>query len=148
MAQTTDAISMANAKVEVSTDGSTYTDISGFAAQVEVSGGDRQAGDSYTYDGDTAIITIGKREPIDITVNVVYTEGSSDPFEAVRAQYEAGSDLYVRWSPKGGSTGDKQYTANGPVTSFAYPAGEAGSGDAVLCQFTVHVASISVSAVA
>ena len=149
MAQTTNAMSFKSNKIEISTNGTAYTDISGFANSVDVGGGDRQAGEAYTYDGDTAIIAIGKREPVEVTVKVVYTEGTGDPFETVRAAYEDGSALYLRWSPKGGSTGAFQFTTSaGYVTTLGYPVGEAGSGDPVLIEFTLKCASITKSVVA
>ncbi len=149
MTQTTDGITLKDCKVEISTDGSSYTDISGFANQVTLGGGARMSGEAYTFDGDTAIIGTGKREPIEVTVRCVYTEGTGDPFETVRAVYEAGSALYVRWSPKGGDSGEAQYTTDeGVVTAFGYPAGEAASGDPVVFEFTVKTAKITKSTVA
>lgn len=143
MPQVTNAISFKNCKVEISTNGTTWTDISGFANSIEVSGGDRQTGETYTFDGDTAIIAVGKREPWEITLKVVYTEGVNEPFEVVRAAYESGTSLYVRWSPKGGASGSFQYTsAAGVVTAVTYPSGEAGSGDPLLVEFTVKVPGI------
>ncbi len=134
--------------MEVSTNGTTWTDISGFANSIEVSGGERQIGEAYTFDGDTALLTSGKREPVEVTVRVVYTEGTSEPFEVVRAAYEDGSSVYVRWSPKGGSAGNFQFTtAAGLVSSLTYPAGEVG-GDPVMVEFTVKTPGISKSVVA
>lgn len=148
MAQTTNGISMKDCKLEGSTNGSTWADISGFAASIETDGGDRQTGEDYTFDGDTAIITKGKREPIDLTAKVVYTEGASDPFEAVRAAYEAGTPYYLRWSPKGGGLSTFQYTTPaGVVTSFPYPGGEAGSADPVMIEFTLKVPYVTKAAV-
>lgn len=149
MAQTTGGLSFKEVEVGISTNGSSWTDTSGFAASVEIGGGDRQTGEVYTFDGDTAIITSGKREPLEVTIKVVYTEGGSDPFEVVRAAYEAGSSLYVRWSPKGGETGEFMFTSSaGVVTNAPYPTGEAGSGDPTMIEFTVKVASITKSVVA
>jgi len=147
MAQTANAISLKDCKVEVSTNGSTWTDISGFATSVEVGGGDRQTAEAYTFDGDTAIVASGKREPVEVTVKVVYTEGTSEPFETVCAAYEAGSDFYVRWSPKGGQAGEFLFTSGkGIIKSLTYPQGEAGSGDPVLVEFTLVTPSITKSA--
>lgn len=148
MAQTQNAITFANCKVEISTDGSTWTDISGFATSVSLSGGDRQTGTAFTFDGDTAIVKGGKREPLEVEVNIVYTEGVSDPFETVRAAYEAGSALYVRWSPKGGASGDFLFTSDaGIVTNPIYPTGEAGSGDPAAVSFTLLTPKVTKSTV-
>jgi ABC-type glycerol-3-phosphate transport system substrate-binding protein len=136
-------ISFSKAKVEVSTNGTTWTDISAAATAVEVKGGDRKTGEAYAYSLDYPVITQGKREPINVTVKALYTEGSSEAFETARAAYEAGTSLYVRWSPKGGSTGNFQFVTDpGVVTSLVYPVGEAEKGDPVLCEFTVETAKI------
>jgi len=149
MAQTEGGISFVDCKVETSPDDSVWTDISGFNASVALGGGSRQTGEAYTFDGDTAIIKGGKREPLEITVRVVYTEGASDPFEVVRALYEAGSDFYVRWSPKGGDSSEFLFTSDaGIITNPPYPSGEAGSGDPVMIEFTLKTPKVTKSVVA
>jgi ABC-type glycerol-3-phosphate transport system substrate-binding protein len=142
-------ISFYKAKVEVSTNGTTWTDISAAATAVEVKGGDRKTGEAYSYSLDYPVITQGKREPINVTVKALYTEGTSEAFETARTAYEAGTSLYVRWSPKGGSTGSFQFVTDpGIVTSLVYPAGEAEKGDPLLCEFTVETAKITKSVAA
>lgn len=148
MTQLASAVSLRDCVVEVSTNGTTWTVISGATASVEVSGGDRQTGEVYTFAGDTALLTVGKREPIEVTVKIVYSEGTSEAFEIVRAAYEAGTALFVRWSPRGGLSGQARYTSTeGRVTSFGYPAGEVGAGP-ILTEFTVRVTSITRSLIA
>jgi len=143
MTQLSAAISLRDCKVEISTNGTTWTDISGAASSVEVGGGDRQTGEVYTFDGDTALITFGKREPLEVTVKTVYSEGTSEPFEIARGAYEGGTAFYVRWSPRGGATGQARYTTSeGRVTAFGYPVGEVG-GDPLLIEFTVRVADVT-----
>ena len=148
MAQTTVATSFKDCKIETSTNGTTWTNISGFSSSVDLDGGDRQTSEAYTFDGDTAIITKGKREPIEVTVAIIYSEGVSDPQASVVSAYEAGTDLYVRWSPLGGTTGQKQYTAKGTVTSNPYPKGEADGGDPLMTEFTLVTPFITQSTAA
>lgn len=148
MAQTTVGTSFKDAKIETSTNGTTWTDISGFATSVDLDGGDRQTSEAYTFDGDTAIITKGKREPIEVTVSIVYSEGVSDPQASVVSAYEAGTDLYVRWTPKGATTGNKNYTGKGTVTTNPYPKGEADGGDTLLTEFTLITPAITVGTAA
>lgn len=133
MAQTADAITFEDCKVEFSANGSSWTDVSGFASTVTISGGVRQTGEQYTFDGEFAIVRRGKAEPFEISVDAVYTEAGSDAYAMAKAAYEGGSDLYIRWSPLGGSVGNKQFTSTvGIVTDPPYPTGEAGGGDPVL----------------
>ena len=148
MAQTTDGMSFTAPNVGISTDGSSWTDISGFAAMVDLSGGDRNTGVVYTADGDTAIIKGGKRTPVTVTASVVYTETASEPYDTVNDAYEAGTALYLRWSPGGGDSGDLGYTTSaGIVKSPVYPTGEVETGDPIMVDIVIEVASITEAAV-
>jgi hypothetical protein len=143
MAQTTNGISFKANKIEISTDGVNFTDMSGFGVSLDPSGGERGVGEEFTWDGDTPILVTGKRGALEIKAKIVYTEGIADPFRVVRAAYEAGSDLYLRWSPKGGSAGQRRYTTTAAkVVECPPPGGEAGAEDVVLCEFTVKCADL------
>src|SRR5512138_502700 len=104
MAQTTNSVWGGAAKVEISTNGSSWTDISGHSAKVTPSGGDRQTGQAYTFDGEDPIVKVGKKNPREMRVDIIYTEETNDAFEVARAQFEAagGGAMYVRYSPDGG----------------------------------------------
>lgn len=147
MAQQT-GISAKSNYVAVSTDGASWTDISGFASVVEPDGGDRKAGEYYTFDGDTAGLTRGKRESVNLKISVIYTEGGSDAWKKLNDAYEGNTALYVKWAPQGNSTGNKLFTSGaGIVTSMIYPKAEAESADAIMCEATVKVASVTPSTI-
>jgi hypothetical protein len=148
MTQTDEGLPFTDALIEISTDGSVWTDISGFAGSVSRGGGQRNTGEAYTADGDTAIVKGGKRQPVDVSVIIVYTEETTPPYDTVRAAYEAGSDMYVRWSPNGGDSGDEQYTTDaGIVTDCPEPVGSVESGDPLVIQFTVRTPKVTKSTV-
>lgn len=133
MTQTTGGLSMRNCKIEMSINGSVWTDISGFSNVINWDSGDRDTDSVPTFDGDTKIVTAGKRNPINVTAKIVYTEGVSDAFEVARAAYEAATAFYLRWSPKGGTTGNFNYTTDsGIVKNPILPQGDSGSAAAVL----------------
>lgn len=149
MAQTTGAISFGDCKVEISPDNSNWADISGFSSTVSLDGGERATGVKFTFDGDTAILRSGKRGTLTVTINLAYTEGGSDPVETVRAIYEAGSDYYVRWSPKGGDSTEFLYTTDaGVVKQPLYPFGDAESPDPVMTDLVLETPKVTKSAVA
>ena len=149
MAQTTGAISFKDCKIETSPDNSNWTDVSGFASTVTMDGGERMTATKGTFDGDTLILRSSKRATITVTVNLVYTEGASDPVEVIRAVYEAGSDFYGRWSPKGGDSSEFLYTSDaGVVKSPLYPGGDGESPDIVMTDFVLETPAITKSAVA
>lgn len=149
MAQTTGAISFGDCKVESSPDNSNWADISGFSSTVSIDGGERATGVKFTFDGDTAILRSGKRGILTVTINLAYTEGGSDPVETVRAIYEAGSDYYLRWSPKGGDSSEFLYTTDaGVVKRPLYPFGDAESADPVMVDLVLETPKVTKSAVA
>ena len=149
MTQTTAGISFKDAKIESSPDNSNWTDISGFASTFAIDGGERITGIKYTFDGDTAILRSSKRGPLMVTVNIAYTEGAADPTEVIRAIYEAGSDFYLRCSPKGGDSTEFLYTtAAGVVKNPLYPSGDAESGDPVMVDIVLETPKVTKSAVA
>lgn len=145
MAQNTGAISGKDVKVEVSIDsGSNYTDISGSFTKIGISGGERKTGEKNTADGDTPIVTAGKRASLDVTVDIVYSEATGDPTSIVRSAYENVTPIIVRWSPKGGTSTNMRYTTNaGVITSQPYPAVDAESGDPMAISFTIKTAKIT-----
>lgn len=150
MAQTASAITFKDCQVWYSTDGSTtWTDCSGFASEVAVTGGERVTGEAYTFDGDTAIIGQAKRGPLSITATMVYTEGATDPTGVLRDYYTAGSSIALRWSPRGlvaGLTGENVYTSAftyARIKNLGYPAGAANSGDPLVVALDIVTPSIT-----
>jgi hypothetical protein len=149
MAQTANATSFKDNRVEYSTDGSTtWTDCSGFANEVTVSGGERKSGEAYTFDGDTAVLGKGKRAPLTVSATFLYTETTSEPFGVLMPYYEAGSALALRWCPKGlvAGTGELLFTT-GFTSSFikllGYPVGNADSGDPLVIKLDLLTPSVT-----
>ena len=145
MPQTTGGISFVNAKVEYGTASGSFTDISGWANTVEVSGGDRASGEVYTVDGDTGIVTFGKRAPVDVTYMCVFTEGATDPFEKFRGFHQTadGTQIRLRWSPQGGAgTGKIAFTGTGKITAPPWLGGDAASPDPLTFSFTMRTAEL------
>ena len=106
MAQYTGALSWKDSQIEISfNSGGAFTDISGWTSELQIPPGVRKSGEIYTSDGDVAIITAGKREPMEIVCMIGYSEGASDAFELIRASWEAAeTDNQIQWSPKGGGS--------------------------------------------
>lgn len=149
MAQTTDAITFEDCTVEISTNGSSWTNISGWANSVSLSGGERQTGETYTFDGEFAIVRRGKAQPFDVQINVVYTEPGGDPFDTIESAFSNGTDLYCRWAPKGYvSTNNLFTTGVGIVTANPFPTGESGNGEPVVFQLNLKCGTITKSVIA
>lgn len=148
MTQTTGAMSPQGMYVGFSTDGSSWTEITGSANSVEVGGGDRAVGTANTFGTTTAIVKYGGKAPIEVTVRGVYSEVANEAFLLAQAAYDADSDVYIRWSPGGGDAGDYGYTTGaGKIINPPYPAGAADTPDPILFEFTAHVGSVTAAAI-
>lgn len=151
MAQTTNSIWGGAAKVEISTNGTSWTDISGHSQKVSPTGGDRQTGQAYTFDGEYPIVKVGKMNPRETRVDLIYTEETADAYEAARAQFEAagGGTIYARWSPAGGNVGDAQYTTDaGFVKDFSYPEVDSEATGPMRAFFIIQHARVITSTIA
>jgi len=152
MAQTTNSVPLACGKLEIAVDAacSIWYDISGEDQSVSGTEQARKSGEAYTLDGDTALIAGGKREPLELTFAIAYTEIATEAYERIRAQFETacGGPVCVRWSPKGGNVGDEQLTsAAGVVTGFTYPPMDASGGGVILAGFKLKVPSVGTTVV-
>ena len=149
MAQATNQITLRDLEISLSTNGSSWTDISGFANSIGIGGGDREIGEFFTADGDIPVLGAGKRAALELTVKILYTEGGSDPYTTVRSAYENATALYVRFSPKGGDSGEFMFTsAAGYVMNAVYPQGEVQSGEPTPVEFILKTPSLTKSDVA
>lgn len=129
MAQTTTYTGGTNFYFAVSVDGSSWTDCSGTATMVEVTESNRMTGTAYTGDGDKAVITYGKLEPVEVTVTLLYTKTSGEGYDRLRDAFEAtgGTRLDCRFAPEGNSSGNEQWTSgSSKVVSLGYPSPDAG----------------------
>lgn len=147
--QTTGGISKGtNEKVEVSTDGSTWTDISGDVTAVKTSGGEQMVGEQHVASGSYPIV-IGSNKVAAVTVEVsiVYTETAGEAFQVVWARFEgAQKSIYMRWSPKGGAVGDERYVCSNdagtaiaaPIIACLPPEMESGASDVAVATFSVQ----------
>ena len=151
MAQTTSTFPMSCGEVEISSDYTTWTDISGSVGKVQNTTQSKMSGEYYTLDGDTAIIEYGKRQPMEITFEIPYTEQAAEAWETARAEFEAadcGDALYVRWSP-GGSIGENKFSTDenySQIVSFDYPPLDATTAGPIICSFVVKTAKVDVAA--
>lgn len=156
MAQTLTAESRAGFKIEVSTDASSWTDISGQANSVTVDGGDQLIGEQNTADG-SAPVVVGafKFEAKTVTVSCLYTETAGQAFRVVRDRYLTPGTIAVRYSPKGGATTEKRFvTANDagtaivvPIINCIEPEGDASTGDPLMFEFSVRTPKLLEEAV-
>jgi hypothetical protein len=151
MAQTTTAMSSVNAAVEISINGTTWIDLSGSSTSVAPGSQPRMTGETHTLEGDLAVITSGKREPMDIAVSSLYTETEGETFEVLRPLHQNGTRVYFRYSPLGsGATGRAVYTATNDdgtpgaciISELDWPEVDATSADPIAIAYTVRAPGV------
>jgi len=144
MAQTTAAVNGAAATVWIYSSGA-YVDISGSSQSVDAVTSTVTTGEAYTFDGNYAITTVGKYEPIEATVNIVYTETAAEAWQLVRALFEGRTATQLKWLPLGSASGADQYETKtvGYITSIDYPPVDASSAGPVMVSFTVRAPGIT-----
>lgn len=147
-------ISAVDSKVEYSTSGSGgWVDMSGFVGKIELSGYDRDVADNYVFNVDNALITLGKKKHVEVTITGAYNSGSvaGNPLPTATTAFSNKSAFHVRWAPIGlttGSAGSDQWTSGSTglsrVIAPVYPTSlDASSADGVL--FEIKLAAEDVT---
>ncbi len=137
MTQTTGHISAVNATVEVSTDNATWKDISGSANSISPDGGERMTGEAYTLgDTDTALIAVGKKQPISLKLRIIYTEETDEAAYLLDGYYDNKTYVYLRYRPKGKQVGAWQFVGRGYFTTPIVPEADSGSADILMVEAT------------
>lgn len=145
MAQTTSMITGAAASVSIwDANGSpaAYLDISGSSQAIETATATWTNSDNYTFDGSGAVTLLGKLEPVEITVNIYYTEQATEAFEVIQKMFAEKDATKIKWQ-LAGSTGSTIETGMGKIVSFDYPGASADTGDGIMASFVLRVPSIS-----
>jgi len=140
MAQTTGAMTGATGKIEVSTDGSTWYNISGSSQSIDAVEFTRLNGSAHTFEGDYAVLTFGKQPPTEVTVNILYTEVSGEAFLRAVSALKNNTTFKVRWQAMdiAETTYQRYFTAGtSKVASVSLPGNDASSGEPLMVSFTV-----------
>lgn len=147
MAQTSTAVTGAAATVSIYS-GAAYVDISGSSQSVDVTKADVVTGEVYTFDGNFAITTIGKYQPVEIKVNILFTETTGEAFTLVRTLFEARTATQVKWLPLGSASGADSIESKtvGYITKFEYPGPDASSAGPLMVSFTLRAPGITYTA--
>ncbi len=145
MAQTTGAMSGAAATISYQSGGTgTYTDISGSSQSVDVVTLTKMTGEAYTFDGSYAVLTVGKNEPLEVVVNVLYTDTTTEAYQTMLTAFEQSTLISLKWVPNGATSGADTYTTSaGQITAIDLPAIDASSAGPIMASFTLRCASIT-----
>lgn len=148
MAQTTGAVTGAAGSISIKVNAGAYVDISGSSQSVDAPSVTRTTGEAYTLDTDYAITTVGKREPVEVTVNVIYTEVAGEAFLTLETAFVANQTVQLKWLPKGSASGADQYetASDSRITSFQYAGVDGSSAGPLMVQFVVRSSIITYTA--
>jgi hypothetical protein len=92
-----------NFAVEISTNNTTWTAVSNATVKIDDVELSRPSGEAYVGgSSDYATITVGKREPIELTLTFLYNEDTGSAANTIFNQFQSTTPrLGVRWSPRG-----------------------------------------------
>lgn len=144
MAQTTTAVTGAAATVSIYS-GAAYVDISGQSQSVDVVSATVTTGEAYTFDGNYAVTTIGKFEPVEVKVNILYTETASEAFALANAIFINRTPTQIKWLPLGAASGADSYETKtvGYITKLDMPGPDASKAGPLMVSFTVRCPGIT-----
>lgn len=118
---------MKNCKVELSAGGTTWTDITSDANSVSMSGFELQTNAIGLFGQAKTEQAVGGYSIGTITIRAMYTETTTSGWGLAHTAWVNRTNLYVRWSPRGGTTGQYRYTSDaGYVKNPVWPVGEDG----------------------
>lgn len=157
MTQTTASFSRAQATIEVSTDGSTWTAADGAITTMDLSGGEQHTGQTNTLSGQAPVVTnANKYTATEITCEALYTEESSELWDTINTAYRSADQrIYFRFAPAGDTFGNALYTCARddnsaipvPITVALPPNSDANSGDAAMFSFGLMTPKLAESTV-
>ena len=133
--------------VELSTNGTTWTDFSDYLTVLEPDEMSRVTGEAYVFGEDIPQNMLGKRESFTVRIRGMYADSTAttNPFSYVWAQWttSCGGALAVRWAPAGCATTNQVFstaTATGhqsELINLMPPSGDASSGDPLIWEAVV-----------
>jgi hypothetical protein len=145
-----DAISFGDCVVEVDlVDDATWARIDSWATEISVTGEDIPRTETYPFTG-SAIVFVGVKSPVEVSCTMVYTEGSTDPYQNLRDRFEGGNDLpcEIRWVPRGSASGYHRYTTSGgKLTACPPPQGAGDASSANVATFVITADSLGRDAI-
>jgi hypothetical protein len=144
-----DAITMADCYVEadLTPSSSSYAVVQSWTTDVAVSGEGIPTTSTKPF-GNPPIVFTGTKDPAQVVLTIVYTEGSTDPYRNFRTLFESGNNnpCDVRWMPSGSGTGNLIFTTSGgKLTACPPPTGSGSADSANVVQITIDCDSIAMT---
>jgi hypothetical protein len=127
-----------------STDGTTWTSLAQYSASLRYGGGSRKIGEFQGFGTDYPEVQVrGKLESHELTIRLLYTYGTAEPYSKLRTLHNAngGTPVYFRWSVNSATA--SYWSAQGTLRSVPLPDVAADSGDPVVVDVVFRTPTIS-----
>jgi hypothetical protein len=115
------------AEVEISDDGTLWTDISDFVRRIDPQERETPLLTFKTFTGPKSCT--GPADPVDIEVEALYTEADTEPFAMIRDAHYNGTKLSIRWQVNTEVGGKQWVAADCSVPTFDEPEVSADSDE-------------------
>ena len=148
MALPTGILSSCTMCVELSTDGTTWTDFSDYLTVMEPAPVTRDTAEESTFGEDVMATAVGHKNPVEVTLRSVYTDATAttNPFAYIWGQWttNCGGALAVKWSPAGCTTGNQSFATASATGHYSRlisqtpPAGNAGDAAVLVWEAIVR----------
>jgi hypothetical protein len=109
----------AGALVELSEDGTAWTDISDWVRRVDPGARERTLLTFKTFGGSKSCT--GTADPTDIELEILYTEADTDPYAILRDAHYADTPVHLRWAAVTGAGGKEWVAAAARVPTWDEP---------------------------
>ena len=142
-----------NFAVEISTNLTTWTAVSNATVKVDDVEQSRPSGEAFVGgSSDYATLTIGKQEPVEITLTFLYSEIPGSAMNIFLNQFQSSTPrIAVRWSPRGLIGGVHAYSTSndggatagrGVITSFTLGALDPSDPEPYIAIATIRTPSL------
>jgi len=132
MVQTNAQMTSKHSALAVAADCLNYTDISGSSNKFDPTGGGHMVGSTHTFEGDQALVNLGKIENYTGTITAIYTEEDSEAADLLQGFYENQTRICVRHRPAGDGAGNWEWIFSIFITGPVVPTTDATSGDILI----------------
>ena len=129
MTQTEGQMTSKHTTLEVSTDNANWTDISCSSNSFDPSGGEHMFGSTHVFCGHNPLIGLGKKEVVEATVRIVYTEEESEAADLIDGFVTNQTPVWIRHRPKGAVAGAWEFVGKGYFLTPINPSTDATSAD-------------------
>ena len=134
--------------VELTTNGTTWTDFSDYLTVIEPDAWTRVSGTMHVFGEDYPVNTTGKLEAVQVRIRGVYADSTAttNPFSYVYGQHTSscGGKLGVRYAPAGCATTNQVFstatatTHTSKIIEMVLPSPDAASGDPIVWEAVIQ----------